>query len=319
MSPRKRSAQGDEARKLPVRQKRRKTNGMDGIDNLEESLLHIDQPIAKRALRSSQNSDVAVRLNDHGSPELAQERVPSANPRRSHVKFGSESPPPAAEKEKTSQLEVAKEPDDDDASDSSDNDEAPEAISHSLAEAKTKAAQAEETRLLKQKGQIEKEKRRRRDAQLKSQAQSSEKRRIRAGIEQEKADVETAEPIKKDLKVDMDKLPEFLPEELLAVESPARPLTPPPVTQKNNTKKFMEALRGDHDDEAPSDVLHRDQKIRVLQTTNQLLPPRGNLGPKNLRESWMQGRAAFQKLNRRGSNMPAYRRRAAPQAFVSRY
>ena len=315
MSPRKRSSKGDsEAQELPLRGKRRRTSAAeDDEHDLEDSLSHMAESIAKRGLRSNAAADVPIRLGDSGSPEVAKLQ-PSK--KKSHVKFRSESPPPVPQEEQEQRVQDLQH--DVEEEDEDSDDEAPEAISHSTAQAATKAAQAEEARLLKQRERDEREKRRKRDADLKAQVQKSEKRRRRVEEEDDEVAVKKS---KKSNVFDMENLPDFLPEELLATEAPARMPTPPPVADGASRVKKLTGngkIRRKWEEKAPKDVVSETTgtKIRVLPTTNKTLPPKINSSSKGNKAQWMQGRAAFQQANKRGDSIAKLKRRAGPVAFA---
>jgi hypothetical protein len=257
---------------------------------------------------------VPVQLLEPVSPKITQ-----ASKRKSHVKFGSESPLPAPEVEEE-QPAVESEEENEDSTDDDDDDEAPEAISHSHAEATTKATQAVEARLVKRREQEAREKRRERDAQLKAQVKSSEKRQSRGKREQLQSDDEderSPTKIATAPKYDMNDLPALLPDELLAMEAPARLPTPPPAdTRSGKLQKLGHSAIETRVEEVPADVIHNGTKIRVLQTSNKLLPPKADGETRSMREAWLQGRASFEKIDKRGSNVSKVRRRVGPRAFV---
>ena len=300
MPSRKRASQGDDSQQLPLREKRRRTStAVEDEHELEDSLAHVEEPIAKRGLRSNAAADVPIRLNNSGSPEIAKVQ------KKSHVKFGSESPPPAPIPIEDEQLEAEVEDEEDEDSD----DDAPEAISHSRAEAETKAQQAEEARLLRKQEQDERAKRRKRDTEMKAQVKKSEKRQRREADEDETT---TA----KKTRYDLTNLPDFLPEELLATEAPERGPTPPPVPVSRVKKLTGTGKVRRKEEKAPKDVVHEGTKIRVLQTANKALPPKSKVTSKNTKSQLMQGRAALQKASKRGDSTAKMQRRSGPVAFA---
>jgi hypothetical protein len=306
MPARKRASHGEDAQSLPLREKRRRTQESTNNEDLEDSLSHIEEPIAKRALRSNPAADVPLRLNNSGSPEVAKAGLAVAPSKKSHVKFGSESPPPAPSVEESKKVEEEEHEEDED---EDSDDEAPEAISHSHAAAETKAAQAEEARRLKQQEQEDREKRRRRDTQLKAQVKTSEKRQRKAD------DQDAASSKNKRSKYDLDNLPNLLPEELLATEAPERSPTPPPAFGKPMKLNGPGKARV-KEDRGPVDVVHKGTKIRVLQKNNSVLPPKAKGESRSVRDQWLKGRAAFQQVGKRGTNVATVRRRAGPTAFA---
>jgi U3 small nucleolar RNA-associated protein 16 len=323
MPERRRASQDADACQLPLREKRLKTQE-HGTDSEPEDVVAQSEAFSTdRALRSHSKAHVPIELDSSASPHIQQDGYRNKSGKKSHVKFGNESIgliSPVVEVVKEEKSAITAEGEQEAQDDESDDDEAPEAISHLVAEAETKAAQAAEADLQRKRGQEEKDRRRKRDAQLKKQVISSSKRKNRAEKEDEEPEDEDNQPVETALKrprLNLENLPTLLPEDLLATEAPTRLPTPPLIgTKASNAQNVMEPLVGKKKEEAPEDVIHAGKTIRVLQTTNKLLPPKANGKTRDLRDTWLQGRASFEKVDRRGSNISKFRRRAAPQAFV---
>jgi hypothetical protein len=303
MPSRKRSERSEEGQQLPLREKRRRTQEAQQDHDLDDRLSHLEEPVARRGLRSNPEASTTIRLNDTGSPELATKQMPVV--KSSHVRFGSESPPPSEPSALV--MENAENGLNEDEDRDSDDD-APEAISHSRAQAETKAAAAVEARMLRKREEDERTRRRNQDSQLKKQAQSSKKRQRQEDLTEEGTSKR---------QFDFDHLPNLLPEELLATEAPKRSPTPPAgdaLPQRAQTLKGFGKRR--NEEVPPADVVHKGTKIRVLPKTNKALPPRTNAQSKNIREHWMKGLDKSQQKDRRGGSVAIVRRRAGPAAFA---
>lgn len=305
MPSRKRTSQGEDAQQLPLREKRRRTKDTaEEDDDLENSLAHVKEPVAKRGPRSNHAADVSTRPDDHGSPEVSPKL---SSKKKSHVRFGSEDPPSAPVVEDAPASDDGRAEDED-----SDDDEAPEEVTQSNAEAQLKAELADQARLAKEKEQKERDRRRKRDEVNKAQVKTSEKRRRKAADEGEEDEAPKKSNNKKSKKsrAELEDLPNLLPEELLATEAPERGPTPPltaflkasiPTTATAVVKKA---------EKPPADVVHEGKRIRVLPSTNSALPPKVNKQSKNMKAQWMAGQTNLKATNSKRAKIPMVRRRA---------
>ena len=148
-----------------------------------------------------------------------------------------------------------------------------------------------------------KEKRQKRDAHLKEQAATAKKHRKPHVIESSSpgeaaqlandnqdthidANVTRTQPKAKNGFKRNGPLPDLLPDEILATEPPVRLPTPPPIVISTFSKKqrFI-----DTDPKPPKDIKKGAIKVRVLENSGTVLPPRASKASKNLKESWLAG------------------------------
>ncbi|KAF2434627.1 hypothetical protein EJ08DRAFT_473874 [Tothia fuscella] len=229
-------------------------------------------------------------------------------PSRNHIRFSSTSPPPVVAPAPIAQLAVvpAIETNPEEVS---DDDAAPEAISHSAAQAQSRAIEAVARKADLEDKQAKKTKRRKRGKKLKDQAGKSEKRvrkDVQAELEQTHVDSEDEEELAmvedKDepasapaKSYSLDNLPTLLPDELLATEAPLRLHSPPPTTSQiqRNTKTTFNNSTGHlraPQPKPPQDLILEDKQVRVMTKTNSLLPPKATENSRSIRQSWMKGR-----------------------------
>ncbi|EON64410.1 hypothetical protein W97_03641 [Coniosporium apollinis CBS 100218] len=234
---------------------------------------------------------------------------PAPVPKSTHIRFGSEEPPPPA----SAPLEIpsSSQPSNADlpaGSDDASDDEAPETITTASALAAARAREQEAVRAAEQRDEAERKRRRERDERTRRQAEKKERRRERKEREKAKGagvlELDAAAPAVDEVaddaapallhpptKLDVNNLPALLPEELLAAAPEVRPPTPPPpaaaqaVARKAKHHRFLDA-----DERPPKDVKRGPVSVRVLQQTNRLLAPKASANSRNLREAWLKGR-----------------------------
>ena len=126
------------------------------------------------------------------------------------------------------------------------------------------------------------EKRKRRDSRLKTQADSS-KRKKRPGRDKGFNDFSSVEGSGR-----VPVIPTLLPDEILAREPIVRPPTPPSPDQnktKSKPHKFFES-----ETRHPKDFQRGSVKVRVMETSHGRLAPKVGKASKSLKESWLAGR-----------------------------
>lgn len=254
---------------------------------------------------SSYESDAA--------PIPSQDFVPpSAQPEKTHKRFGNEEPAeaqdsPVANKQDSNRYEEPatekSEVDSDEASDS--DDEAPEVVTTAAASSKAQAAQAEADRA--QKAQQAKEQAKRQAREELAAAQQAAKREreekkakklAKKAAKEAKAaagseDVEEPEIASR---MDIDVSNGLLPASLLETIDDQRPPTPPPQRRGkteeelrkeklNHHIKFLERV-----DKPAKDVKKGKLSVAVLAQQNRVLPPKVSRNTKNVREHWLKSR-----------------------------
>jgi hypothetical protein len=265
---------------------------------------------------SSYESDAA--------PIPSQDFVPpSAQPEKTHRRFGSEEPaeaqnspvvnkqgnkryegPETIELEPATQLSQA---DEDEASDS--DDEAPEVVTTAAASSKAQAAQAEADRAQKAQQAKEQAKRQAREELIAAQqAAKREREEKKAKKLAKKAAREAKAAVGSDdeepevaSRMDIDVFNGLLPASLLETIDDQRPPTPPPERRGkteeelrkeklNHHIKFLERV-----DKPAKDVKKGKLSVAVLAQQNKVLPPKVNRNTKNVREHWLKGREVEKK------------------------
>jgi hypothetical protein len=91
-----------------------------------------------------------------------------------------------------------------------------------------------------------------------------------------------------------DPLPEFLPDEVLAVvpEMPSAPISSSSQGRKAPVKSKLKIYHTIS--KPPKDIRRGSAVIRVLETDAGVLPPKVSKTSMSLRESWLTGRSGFQ-------------------------
>lgn len=157
--------------------------------------------------------------------------------------------------------------------------------------------------------QADKKKRRKeRDSLLKTQAESSKKKRndeldLRARFSTQDTTSESVtmtgyEPPKQVTSSRGASLPALLPKELLEGEPAPRPLTPP-MNISSVKPSTSNKLRLQAKSKAPKDMQRGSLRIRVLETDQSLLPPKASKSSKAIRESWLAGRRGSSFVRRK--------------------
>jgi U3 small nucleolar RNA-associated protein 16 len=272
-------------------------------------------PVAKRIKPTTSTKDenpvtvaqVPIRSKVELEPELEEPEATPVVP-RTHIRFGSTSPPPQIDAPviATSQIRLLEED-----IEESDDDAAPEDISHSVAQEQAFATQAVASKALHEQKAAKKQRRRKRDKKLKEQVEGSEKRKEKAVTEKENEDgeedivekdgaaMEERKPVDTSKKFTLDNIPALLPDELLATEAPIRPPTPPPATLRQQHKQ-IQTPRSSYLSTAPlkipqpkppKDLTIGTLNVRVVEASNSLLPPRVNENSANIRSNWLRGRS----------------------------
>ncbi|RAR01274.1 hypothetical protein DDE82_006615 [Stemphylium lycopersici] len=258
------------------------------------------------------------------APIPSQQSIPpSAQPEKTHMRFGSEEPTqsqdsPAVNKPGKKLFE-ASEPapaspqteSDADASDS--DDEAPEVVTTAAASSKALAARAEADRARKAQQAKEQAKRQAREEFLAAQQAAKREReekkakklakraakeaKASAGTNEDDEDAEEdAEP-----STQIDTSNGLLPASLLETIDDQRPPTPPPArrgqTEEQRRKeklnkhiKFLERT-----DRPTKDIKKGKLSVAVLAQQNKVMPPKLSRQTKNVREHWLKGREAEKK------------------------
>ena len=263
------------------------------------------------------------------APIPSQESIPpSAQPEKTHMRFGSEEPTqsqdsPAVSKPGKKLFEPTPEPSqvDSDADVSDSDDEAPERVTTAAASSKALAARAEADRAQKAQQAKEQAKRQAREEFLAAQQAAKREREEKKakklakkaakeakasaatinGDDDEEAEAEDAEP-----SMQIDTSNGLLPASLLETIDDQRPPTPPPArrgqTEEQRRKeklnqhiKFLERT-----DKPTKDIKKGKLSVAVLAQQNKVMPPKLNRQTKNVREHWLKGREAEKKKQKVG-------------------
>ena len=160
--------------------------------------------------------------------------------------------------------------------------------------------------------QVARDKRRKRDAHLKEQAKLAKKKKKPEIASTPPDNDENAKQSKKfdiDSLLENGKLPDYLPDEILAQDSIPRPPVLPTKTQSkasiSSKRKFVDA-----DPKPPKDIRRGNKLLRVLQSNQTTLPPRPSKKSKSIRESWLKGERG------RANNTVASKRRKVGGGFL---
>ncbi|KAF2239315.1 hypothetical protein EV356DRAFT_170069 [Viridothelium virens] len=222
-----------------------------------------------------------------------------------HIRFGKDDPPASEEPLATTNpqdLHANDQP----GPESDSDDDAPEAIGHTLARDEAMATKREASRAIVDRKQADRQKRKTQAARLEEQAKiskrSSKRKRAAAGgagnedktisltqghDDDENEDTITQNSAPKRLR--KKELPDLLPDEILAAAPPVRLPTPEPESEitfpersPRTAEKVEQTLAKTA--KAPKDVRRGPVKVRVLEEKNALLPPRANTQSRNLLE-----------------------------------
>jgi U3 small nucleolar RNA-associated protein 16 len=248
-----------------------------------------------------------------GSTEhITLQTVPQSIPLRSRkIRFSSTSPPPKDQ-------EVVHGDDDaqelENSHSDSDSDAAPEAISHSTAHAQSRAIDADVARAAQARSDAAKKRRREGDARLKEQASRAKRTRV----EQQTTDGDGDES-----------LPTLLPDSLLDSIPAVRPPTPPPGDAAEGRMDIdgKEARQNKHVYKGvvkrlfvkpAQDLQIGMSSVSVLESRNELLPPKADPKARGVRQNWLRGRATMvgKKAQRRTGRMERRPFGKAKTAFV---
>ncbi|KAL8902509.1 MAG: hypothetical protein Q9207_004648 [Kuettlingeria erythrocarpa] len=181
------------------------------------------------------------------------------------------------------------------------SDEAPEVVTQSTGLEKARSAAAEATKAVEAQRAAGKQKRREHDTLLKLQAKATKKEAEQTGIKDTRLEVPTDDraaappqaPASEFRWSRADPLPALLPDELLATEPMPRLPTPSPEPLEpalakvpiNKRQRFLEETS-----KPPKDVRKGNVKIRVLEDSRAILPPKVSKQSQSIRESWLAGR-----------------------------
>ena len=86
--------------------------------------------------------------------------------------------------------------------------------------------------------------------------------------------------------IDLNNLPDLLPDYILATEPVIPAVTKPrqSLLARSNKRKFL-----DVDPKPPKDVKRGSVSVRVLEQTKSILPPKAAKSSKHLKEAWLSG------------------------------
>ena len=286
-------------------QRNEEINGHDGPEDAGNQSSRAEQPSGREQilLKSTKtrregkgvenvgiNTDRAMQLGPISEKEVLRVNGSITSKAPVHKRFGDEDDALnqlfSDEKLETYQ---APRPDQKAVEDESEDD-APETVTVSKGLEQVRAANAEAARARDIQNLAAREKRQKREARLKQQAESSKKLHrtsIANATQDPEPEPEHIPSLLDDDDDDDDDIPDYLPDELLAEEAPHRFHTPPPlisITNQPKKRKFTEPKV-----KPPKDVKHGSVIIRVLENNKSTLPPKPSQTSKSLRESWLMG------------------------------
>ena len=260
---------------------------------------------------------------DHAPLSSQDVAASSPQPKKEHVRFGSEEPTethdtipaPASPQELGA-------PEADEGDDSaSDSDEAPEMVTAATATTKVKAAQAEAERALRAQQLEEQAKRQKRAERIAEQQaekrvrdEKKAKKLARQLAKEKKAtvpsdDEDEASGTRPGILGNMKDLPAFLPDSLLETIDDQRPLTPP-LQRRGKTEEELRKEKLQHhikflerSEKPAKDVKKGKLSVAVLGQQNRVLPPKANRNTRNVRELWLKGR----KVEKRKGGKPNFK------------
>ncbi|KAL9577767.1 MAG: hypothetical protein Q9212_006156 [Teloschistes hypoglaucus] len=191
---------------------------------------------------------------------------------------------------------------DEDAERSSSEDDAPEVVTKATGLKEARSTATEAARAIEAQRAVKKQKRQERDRLLKTQAKAPKKQAekvdalgVEPGIlsDDDTPDQIAPSPLASSDQIDWSDqrtIPDLLPEELLAAEPPARLPTPPlradsVKVSANKKRRFLEKPT-----KPAKDIKRGGVRIRVLNNTKSILPPKVAKSSQMIRESWLSGR-----------------------------
>ncbi|KAI4205540.1 MAG: hypothetical protein LQ350_000319 [Teloschistes chrysophthalmus] len=191
---------------------------------------------------------------------------------------------------------------DEDAERASSEDEAPEVVTKATGLKEARSTAAEAARAVEAQRAAKKQKRQDRDKLLKTQVKALKKQAknvdtwdVEPGIlsDGDTPDQVPPSPLASSDQIDWSDqrpLPDLLPEELLEAEPPTRLPTPPlredlVKVSANKKRRFLEKPT-----KPAKDIKRGGVRIRVLENTKSILPPKAAKSSQMIRESWLHGR-----------------------------
>ncbi|KAL8696282.1 MAG: hypothetical protein Q9201_007736 [Fulgogasparrea decipioides] len=264
---------------------------------------------AKKSRQRDPRMDVSSLVDaQHRTPQVETEVETQVEPSNStHKRFeseGIESVPLPTQPDRPAHEALEAPRSSEDVATTPSDDEAPEVVTQSRGLENARSAAAEAAKAAGAQRRAEKQKRRERDRVLKAQAIPSKKQPkeldtivIQPGITPDDDDdvPEQIPPPPLDSPDQMDwsakgVLPELLPEEILAAEPMPRLPTPIPQLSivkvtANKKRRFIEKTT-----KPPKDIQKGNVRIRVLEDTKTVLPPKVAKSSQMIRESWLAGR-----------------------------
>ncbi|KAI4108294.1 MAG: hypothetical protein L6R37_001167 [Teloschistes peruensis] len=265
----------------------------------------------KRKAKQSHPRDPRMDLtslvdSSHGTTKAGSEfEASKPNPSSRHKRFdGEEGQSVPLEPNPKSLISQMSDPPilDEDAEESSSEDEAPEVVTKASGLNEARSTAAEAARAVEAQRAAEKQKRQERDKLLKTQAKAPKKQAKKVDTldvepkilsDDDTPDQIPPSPLASSDQIDWsDKLPlpDLLPEEILAAEAPTRLPTPPfreelVKVSANKKRRFLEKAT-----KPAKDVRRGGVRIRVLDDTKSILPPKVGKSSQMVRESWLNGR-----------------------------
>ncbi|KAI4253490.1 MAG: hypothetical protein LQ352_003658 [Teloschistes flavicans] len=266
---------------------------------------------SKRKVKKSHLKDPRMDLMSHVNTDHrtrpAGSKIKSSSPRLSsiHKRFDDEEaqsiPPVPHTKSSFSQVSNPSEIDDD-AQEASSGNEAPEVVTQATGLEQARFTAAEAARAIEAQRATGKQKRQERDKLLKTQAKAPKQQpkdvdlldvEAKTLADDDTPDQIPPSPLASSDQIDWsDKrpLPDLLPEDILAAEPPTRLSTPPSrddlvKVSVNKKRRFLETST-----KPAKDIKKGGVRIRVLDDTKSLLPPKVAKSSRLIRESWLNGR-----------------------------
>ncbi|OAK97170.1 hypothetical protein IQ06DRAFT_379900 [Phaeosphaeriaceae sp. SRC1lsM3a] len=298
-------------------------------------------PRAKRASGRKKPSHSEVKeaaeeipSSSHESEQAGQAEDVASQPKKAHVRFGSEEPEETLEgtsmnaARPATQLEIADSENDDNASDS---DEAPEVVTTSAAASKAAATQQDAERAqLAQQGQ-ERQKREAREQRIATEQAEKRKREEKKAKklakqlakQQEDDDdaVETSIEPPASLAKSVD-LSGLLPTSLLSAIPDQRAPTPPQARPGKSEEELRREKLNRHikflerSEKGPKDVKKGKVSVAVLGQQNKVLPPKVNRNSRDVRETWLKGRQVDARKGKKGISGKMERRGFGQRGFL---
>ncbi|KAH7408580.1 U3 snoRNA associated-domain-containing protein [Phaeosphaeria sp. MPI-PUGE-AT-0046c] len=309
-------------------------------------------PRAKRASGRKKQSHSEVKeaaaeipSSSYESEQVVPEEDVSAQPKKAHVRFGSEEPEETLENtnstlqdhktygahtiSQTTQPEIA---DSDD--DASDSDEAPEVVTTSAAASKAAATQKDAARA--QLAQQEKERQKREAREQRIATEQAEKRK-----REEKKAKKLAKQLAKQHEADDDddgavepsiepatslsksiSLSGLLPTSLLSAIPDQRAPTPPQARLGKSDEELRREKLNRHikflerSEKGVKDLKKGKVSVAVLGKQNKVLPPKANRTTRDVRETWLKGRQGDKRKGKNGIGGKMERRGFGQRGFL---